>query len=143
MEPCWAVLEDGFELMLVNARHVKQVPLRTTDLKDAQWLCQLLETGAVEGELRAAQADPDTTESDQVSQPQISDRQREANRLHKILEDTGFKLGTVETDILGKSRREMLDALVQGTTDANILAELAKGRLRAKLPAPPQATAHP
>jgi len=65
---------------------------------------------------------------------QIEDRQREANRLHKILEDTGIKLDCVAPDILGVSGRGMLDALVAGTTDAAILAELAKGRLRAKLP---------
>ncbi len=66
---------------------------------------------------------------------QISDRQREANRLHKILEDTGIKLGCVATDILGKSGRDMLDALVSGTTDPNVLADLARGKLRNKIPA--------
>src|SRR4029453_14919590 len=66
---------------------------------------------------------------------QIQERQREANRLHKILEDTGIKLDCVATDILGASGRAMLDALVAGTTDPDILAELAKGRLRTKIPA--------
>ncbi|MCA1681401.1 MAG: hypothetical protein LC777_21870, partial [Actinobacteria bacterium] len=66
---------------------------------------------------------------------QIGERQREANRLHKILEDTGIKLDCVATDILGKSGRAMLDALVSGTTDPGVLADLAKGRLRAKIPA--------
>ncbi len=66
---------------------------------------------------------------------QIQERAREANRLHKALEDTGIKLDCVATDILGKSGRAMLDALVSGTTDPEILAELAKGRLRAKIPA--------
>ncbi len=66
---------------------------------------------------------------------QISDRQREAARLHKVLEDTGIKLGCVATDILGKSGRDMLDALVAGTTDPNVLAELARGQLRKKIPA--------
>ena len=66
---------------------------------------------------------------------QINDRQRESSRLHKILEDTGIKLGCVETDILGKSGRDMLDALVSGTTDPEILADLARGKLRTKIPA--------
>ena len=66
---------------------------------------------------------------------QIQERAREANRLHKALEDTGIKLDCVATDILGVSGRAMLDALVHGTTDPEVLAELAKGRLRAKLPA--------
>ena len=67
---------------------------------------------------------------------QIEERQREANRLHKILEDTGIKLDCVATDILGASGRAMLDALVAGTTDPTVLADLAKGRLRAKIPRP-------
>ena len=66
--PVWAILEDRFELMLVNARHVKAVPGRKTDIKDAQWLCQVLEAGIVEGELRAAQADPHVAQPDSVSQ---------------------------------------------------------------------------
>ncbi|MCA1679635.1 MAG: IS110 family transposase, partial [Actinobacteria bacterium] len=66
---------------------------------------------------------------------QVNDRQREAARLHKILEDTGIKLGCVASDIMGKSGRDMLDALVRGTTDPVVLAELARGQLRKKIPA--------
>lgn len=89
----------------------------------------------VAGELRAAQADPRAQEPTRYRKSQIEDRQREANRLHKILEDTGIKLDCVASDILGKSGRAMLDALVAGTTDPEVLAELAKGRLRSKLAA--------
>ena len=67
-QPVWHILEDDFELMLVNARHVKQVPGRKTDVTDAQWLCQLIEAGLLRGELRAAQADPPAAEPDAVSQ---------------------------------------------------------------------------
>jgi transposase len=134
-KPVWAVLEDRFELMLVNARAVKQVPGRKTDLKDAQWLCQLLEAGL----LRASFVPPKPFRTlrnlTRYRKTQISDRQREANRLHKILEDTGIKLDCVATDILGVSGRAMLDALVSGTTDPNVLAELARGQLRKKIPA--------
>ncbi len=134
-KPVWAVLEDCFELMLVNARAVKQVPGRKTDIKDAQWLCQLLEAGL----LRASFVPPKPIRTlrnlTRYRKTQISDRQREANRLHKILEDTGIKLGCVASDILGKSGRDMLDALVSGTTDPNVLADLARGRLRTKIPA--------
>src|ERR1700694_1046096 len=134
-KPVWAVLEDRFELMLVNARAVKQVPGRKTDIKDAQWLCQLLEAGL----LRASFVPPKPIRTlrnlTRYRKTQISDRQREANRLHKILEDTGIKLGCVASDILGKSGRDMLDALVAGTTDPNVLADLARGQLRKKLPA--------
>jgi transposase len=134
-KPVWAILEDGFECLLVNARHVKQVPGRKTDVKDAEWLCQLAEAGL----LRASFVPPKPIRAlrnlTRYRKTQIQERAREANRLHKALEDTGIKLDCVATDILGKSGRAMLDALVEGTTDPEILAELARGRLRAKIPA--------
>ena len=134
-KPVWAVLEDRFELMLVNARHVKQVPGRKTDIKDAQWLCQLLEAGLLKASFVPPKPIRTLRNLTRYRKTQISDRQREANRLHKILEDTGIKLGCVASDILGKSGRDMLDALVSGTTDPNVLADLARGQLRKKLPA--------
>ncbi len=131
----WAIVEDEFECVLVNARHVKQVPGRKTDVSDAAWLAQLLEAGL----LRASFVPPKPIRAlrnlTRYRKTQIEERQREANRLHKILEDTGIKLDCVASDILGKSGRAMLDALVKGTTDATVLAELAKGRLRSKIPA--------
>jgi transposase len=134
-KPVWAVLEDSFELLLVNARHVKNLPGRKTDVKDAEWLCQLLEAGL----LRASFVPPKPIRRlrnfTRYRKAQIKERQREANRLHKALEDTGIKLDCVATDILGKSGRAMLDALCEGTTDPEVLANLAKGRLRAKIPA--------
>ena len=134
-KPVWAVLEDSFELLLVNARHVKQVPGRKTDVSDAAWLCRLLEAGL----LRASFVPPKPVRAlrnfTRYRKAQIAERQREANRLHKALEDTGIKLDCVATDILGKSGRAMLDALVNGTTDPELLAELARGKLRAKIPA--------
>src|SRR3989442_3971097 len=127
--PPWAILEDEFECLLVNARHVKQVPGRKTDVSDAAWLCQLLEAGL----LRASFVPPKPTRPlrnlPRYRKAQIGERQREANRLHKLLEDTRVKLDCVATDILGASGRAMLDALVQGTTDPQVLAELAKGKL--------------
>ena len=131
----WAVLEDSFDCLLVSARHVKQVPGRKTDVKDAEWLCQLLEAGL----LRASFVPPKPVRQlrnfTRYRKAQIKERQREANRLHKALEDTGIKLDCVASDILGVSGRAMLDALCQGTTDPEVLANLAKGRLRAKIPA--------
>jgi transposase len=134
-KPVWAVLEDRFELMLVNARAVKQVPGRKTDIKDAQWLCQLLEAGLLKASFVPPKPIRTLRNLTRYRKTQISDRQREAARLHKILEDTGIKLGCVATDILGKSGREMLDALVSGTTDPVVLADLARGQLRKKIPA--------
>jgi transposase len=134
-QPVWHVLEDGFELMLVNARHVKQVPGRKTDVSDAAWLCQLMEAGLLRGSFVPPKPQRALRTLTRYRKTQIQERQREANRLHKALEDTGIKLDCVATDILGVSGRAMLDALVAGTTDPEILAELARGKLRAKLPA--------
>src|SRR5919106_797258 len=134
-KPVWAVLEDEFELLLVNARHVKQVPGRKTDVSDAAWLCQLAEAGLLRASFVPPKPIRQLRNLTRYRKTQIDERKREAQRLHKALEDTGIKLDCVATDILGKSGRDMLDALVAGTTDANVLAELAKGRLRAKIPA--------
>ena len=134
-KPVWAILEDHFELMLVNARHVKAVPGRKTDVKDAQWLCQLLESGLLKPSFVPPKPIRTLRNLTRYRKAQIQDRQREAARLHKILEDTGIKLDCVASDILGVSGRAMLDALVSGTTDPEVLAELAKGKLRKKIPA--------
>ena len=134
-KPVWAILEDEFDCLLVNARHVKQVPGRKTDVSDAAWLCQLLEAGLLQRSFVPPKPIRALRNLTRYRKAQIGERQREANRLHKILEDTGIKLDCVATDILGASGRAMLDALAAGTTDADILAELAKGKLRAKIPA--------
>jgi transposase len=134
-QPVWHILEDDFELTLCNARHVKQVPGRKTDVSDAQWLCQLMEAGLLRGSFVPPKPQRQLRTLTRYRKTQIAERQREANRLHKALEDTGIKLDCVASDILGVSGRAMLDALVAGTTDPQVLADLAKGRLRAKIPA--------
>jgi transposase len=134
-KPIWAILEDEFELLLVNARHVKQVPGRKTDVKDAEWLCRLAEAGLLKSSFVPPKPIRELRALTRYRKAQIAERQREANRLHKALEDTGIKLDCVATDILGVSGRAMLDALVTGTTDPVVLADLAKGRMRTKIPA--------
>ena len=134
-KPVWAVLEDRFELMLVNARHVKQVPGRKTDVKDAQWLCQLLEAGLLRGSFVPPEPIRTLRNLTRYRKTQIHDRQREANRLHKMLEDAGIKLGCVATDILGKSGRDMLDALVAGHDRPRGAGRAGRGQLRKKIPA--------
>jgi len=133
--PVWAILEDRFKCILVNPRDVKQVPGRKTDVGDAAWIAQLLEAGLLRASLVPPKPIRTLRNLTRYRKTQIEERQREANRLHKILEDTGIKLDCVASDILGKSGRAMLDALVAGTTDPAILADLAKGRLRAKIAA--------
>lgn len=138
-QPVWHILEEDFELTLCNARHVKNVPGRKTDVCDAQWLCQLMEAGLLRGSFVPPKPQRRLRTLTRYRKTQIAERQREANRLHKALEDTGIKLDCVASDILGKSGRAMLDALVAGTTDPELLADLAQGRLRAKIPALEQA----
>jgi transposase len=134
-KPVWHVLEDDFELMLVNASHVKQVPGRKTDVADSAWLCRLAEAGLLRASFVPPKPIRELRQLTRYRKAQISERKREANRLHKALEDTGIKLDCVATDILGVSGRAMLDALVAGTRDPELLAELARGKLRKKLPA--------
>jgi transposase len=134
-KPVYYALEDRFTLVLANAHHVKQVPGRKTDVRDSAWLAQLVEHGLVRGSfvppppLRALR---DLTRSRTAL---MQERTRVVNRLHKVLEDTGVKLATVASDIVGVSGRAMLTALAAGTTDPAVLADLARGRLRQKLPA--------
>ncbi len=134
-KPIWHLLEDDFELMLVNARDVKQVPGRKTDVSDAAWLCRLAEAGLLRASFVPPKPIRDLRLLTRYRRTQIAERKREAQRLHKALEDTGIKLDCVATDILGKSGRAMLDALVAGTTDPEVLADLALGKLRKKIPA--------
>jgi len=134
-KPVWHLLEDDFELMLVNARHVKQVPGRKTDVSDAAWLCRLAEAGLLTASFVPPKPIRDLRLLTRYRRTQIAERKREAQRLHKALEDTGIKLDCVATDILGKSGRAMLDALVKGTTDPEVLADLALGKMRKKIPA--------
>jgi transposase len=138
-QPVWQILEEDFELTLCNARHVKNVPGRKTDVSDAQWLCQLMEAGLLRASFVPPKPQRRLRTLTRYRKTQIAERKREINRLHKALEDTGIKLDCVASDILGKSGRAMLNALVAGTTDPEVLANLAQGKLRAKIPALKQA----
>jgi len=133
------VLEDEFTLLLVNAAHVKQVPGRKTDVADCAWLAQLLEHGLLRSSLVPPRPIRDLRDLTRLRKSLIQERTRVANRLHKVLQDSGIKLSSVATNVLGLSGRAMLNALMGGTTDADQLAELARGRLRSKLPALRQA----
>jgi transposase len=138
-KPIYYVLEERFTCLLVNAAHVKQVPGRKTDVQDCVWIAQLLEHGLLRGSFVPPAPIRELRDLTRYRKVLIQDRTREANRLHKLLEDAGIKLASVATDILGVSGRAMLAALVRGTTDPEVLAELARGKLRAKLPALRQA----
>jgi transposase len=135
VRPYYYALEGGFELLLVNAAHVKQVPGRKTDTKDAAWLCQLLECGLLRASFVPPRPIRELRDLTRYRKTLIGDRAAEANRLHKVLEDAGVKLSSVASNVLGVSGRLMPEALCQGSNDPVALAELARGRLRSKLPA--------
>jgi transposase len=128
------VLEDDIECWLLNARHLRNVPGKKTDVKDAEWICQLVEHGLVSPSFVPPKPIRELRDLTRYRKAQIEERGREAQRLDKVLQDAGIKLSSVATDILGKSGRDMLEALVSGTRDPDVLAELARGRLRPKIP---------
>jgi len=130
----WAILEDEFECLLVNARHVKQVPGRKTDVSDAAWLCRLAEAGLLKASFVPPKPIRQLRNLTRYRKTQIQERGREVNRLHKALEDAGIKLDCVAADVMGKSGRDMLDALVAGETDPAVLAQFARRQMRKKIP---------
>jgi transposase len=140
-KPVYYVLEESFTCLVVNAAHLKHVPGRKTDVQDCVWIAQVLEHGLLRGSFVPPVPIRELRDVTRYRKSLIQDRTRVANRLHKVLEDAGIKLATVASDILGASGRAMLTALVEGTTDPDVLADLSRGRLRAKLPALRQALA--
>jgi len=129
------MLEDDFECWLLNAQHLHNVPGRKTDVADAAWICQLLEHGLVRPSFVPPKPIRELRDLTRYRKTLIEERTREVQRLHKVVEDAGLKLASVASEVLGVSGRLMLDALVAGTHDPEVLAELAKGRLRTKIPA--------
>jgi transposase len=138
-KPVFYVLEEAFTCVLANAAQIAQVPGRKTDVKDCSWIAQLLEHGLIRGSFVPPPPIRELRDLTRYRKALIQDRTREANRLHKVLEDAGIKLASVASDVLGVSGRAMLEALVAGTTDPAVLADLARGALRKKLPALRQA----
>ena len=136
-KPIWNLLEDGFELMLVNAQHIKQVPGRKTDVQDCQWIADLLRHGLIRPSFVPPSPQRDLRELTRQRSQLIAERARVANRIQKMLEDANLKLASVVSDILGKSSRAMLSALIQDpNADPAKLAEqlAAAGPLRNKIP---------
>jgi len=135
-KPFYYLLEDaGFEVLLVNARHVKNLPGRKTDVADATWLAQLGAHGLVRGSFVPPEPIRQLRDLTRARTAITRERSREVQRLEKLLEDAGIKLSSVAADILGVSGRAMLEGLVAGQQDPAALADLAKRRLRSKIPA--------
>ena len=134
-KPIWYLLEDReFDLKLVNAKHVKMVPGRKTDLADAAWLAQLLEHGLLAGSFVPPAPIRELRDLTRYRKRLIQTHTAECQRVQKVLEDAGIKLDSVASDVLGVSGRAMLRALIAGERDPDTLAEMAKGKLRKKIP---------
>jgi transposase len=131
-KPVYNILEGQLEVMVVNAAHIKAVPGRKTDVKDAEWIADLLQYGLVRPSFIPDRPQRELRDLTRTRTALIDERSAAVNRLQKVLEDANLKVASVATDIMGVSGRAMVEAILQGTTDPVTLAELAKGRLRAK-----------
>jgi transposase len=133
-KPIWNLLEGRFTLLLVNARHIKQVPGRKTDVRDSEWLAELLQHGLLRASFVPDRPQRELRELTRYRTALIQERSAELNRVQKTLEGANIKLAAVASEIRGKSSRAMLEALIAGETDAVALAQLARGRMKAKRP---------
>jgi transposase len=133
-KPVWNLLEDRLDLMLVNPQHIKQVPGRKTDVKDAQWIAQLLSCGLLKPSFVPDRPQRELRDLTRTRAGVLGDKSRLANRLQKQLEDANIKLGSVASDVLGVSGRDMIRALIEGKLSPKEMAELARRSLRAKIP---------
>jgi transposase len=134
--PVWHVLEDhaGWELMLVNPRQVKNLPGRKTDVSDSAWLAQLGECGLLRGSFVPPPVIARLRDLTRYRKKLVEDRAKETQRIQKVLEDAGIKLDSVVTDVMGKASRRMLEALIAGERDPEVLADMALTRMRPRIP---------
>lgn len=135
-KPVWNILDgaSNWELLLVNARELKQVPGRKTDVKDSQWIAQLLACGLLRSSFVPAREQRELRDLTRQRAQLCGEQTRCVNRIHKVLQDANIKLSSVASDVLGVSGREMLEALVRGEDNPERLAEMARRRLRGKIP---------
>jgi len=131
-KPIFNLLEDHFQLLLVNARDIKQVPGRKTDVKDCEWIADLLRHGLLKASFVPDRPQRELRELVRYRTTLVRERSAEVNRLQKTLEGANIKLASVASDPLGVSARQMLDALIVGSTDIAAMADLARGKMRAK-----------
>jgi transposase len=128
----WNILEGPYEILLVNAQHIKAVPGRKTDQKDSEWIADLLQHGLLRGSFVPPTPVRELRDLTRYRVGLVQECNRIANRVQKVLEDANIKLASVATDALGASGRAMLDAIIGGESDRNELAEMSKGLLRNK-----------
>jgi transposase len=133
-KPVYNLLESSFTLLLVNAQHIKQVPGRKSDVKDCEWIADLLRHGLLKASFVPDRDQRELRELTRYRTALVRERSAEQNRLQKTLEGANIKLSSVASDLLGRSARQMLVALCAGRSDAAAIAQLAKGALREKIP---------
>src|ERR1700741_5146133 len=133
-KPVWNILEGSFEVLLVNAQHIKAVPGRKTDQKDSEWIADLLQHGLLKGSFVPPTPPRELRDLTRYRVSLVQEINRIANRIQKVLEDANIKLASVATDALGASGRAILEAMLLGEQDAARLAEMAQGKLRNKIP---------
>jgi transposase len=135
-KPVWHVLEaeQGYEVLLCNAQHVKNLPGRKTDVSDAAWLAQLAECGLLRGSFVPTPTMARLRDLTRYAKKLTEERARETQRVQRVLEDAGIKLDSVVSDVLGKAARQMIEALIAGERDPAVLAEFALTRMRPKIP---------
>ncbi len=131
-KPIYHLLEDQFEIVLVNAQHMKAVPGRKTDMKDAEWIADLLQHGLLKASFIPKPQQQEVRDLTRTRTTLIQERSRLVNRIHKVLEDANLKLGSVVSDITGMTGSAILNALIHGQEDPERLADLAHGSLRKK-----------
>jgi len=131
-KPIYNILEGNYDLLLVNAQHLKHVPGRKTDVKDAEWLAECLRHGLLRASFVPERPQRALRDLTRYRTKLVQERSRLANRLQKVLEDANIKLGSVAADVLGKSGRAMLEAMIAGEEDGEVLSDMALRKLRSK-----------
>ena len=132
--PVYNLLEGTYNVMVVNAKHIKHVPGRKTDVKDAEWIAELLSYGLLKASFVPEKRQRDMRDLTRYRTKLVQERARAVNRVQKLLEGANIKLASVATDVLGVSGRLMLKALIEGNASEKEMAEMAKGRMRSKIP---------
>jgi transposase len=133
-KPIFNILESRFTVLLVNARHLKQVPGRKSDVRDCQWIAQLLQCGLLKGSFIPSRAQRELRDLTRHRTQLVEEKTRTINRVQKVLEDANIKLASVATDVMGVSGRAMIQRLIEGETNPCKLADLAQRQLRGKIP---------
>jgi len=133
-KPIFNILEGRFQVLLVNARHLKQVPGRKSDIRDCQWIAQLLQCGLLKGSFIPPRPQRELRDLTRHRVQLVEEKTRTSNRIEKVLEDANIKLGSVASEVMGVSGRAMIEALIEGTKEPAQIADLARRQLRGKIP---------